>query len=394
MTRLPIALLFAVFLLAGMGCKTQQSLNVKHIRSLETGHSQQGFYYALPRTVVSMDVTVIKTEEIPGPFARFAGNYLGLEQVIMQPSTTYHIQNVSINTFAEPDPSEFYFVEYDPKKMQDTPFSLYLNEAGLIAAVNTSFDNDYYMKNMPEGNGRGFFGSQASFQQFIEMNLEERVDTIIEQVQVDTMTVERKTLRRTWVEKSSESRAREVAEHILKIRNKKFDLISGFAEITYSKEAIEYMYKEMDKLENDYLELFTGMRVQSRIKYRYNYTPDKNRVDTPATLFYFSPAEGVVQQGRRGSEPFTIEVNRNQTTQQLGVFGLTPSRDKSEKRGIYYRVPEHGNISVKLGNASLANARVLINQLGVITSLPPGHLQIEFFPNTGSVKSIQRVIEE
>lgn len=388
-TRIIIAGIF--FLIMGMGCKTQQPIRVQHIRNLETGHTLQGFYYALPRTVLSIDIVVVKTEETPGPFAQYASRFLSLENVITTPSTIFEIREVKINSFAEPDPAEFYFVELDLNKNRKNPFSLHTSESGLISAVNAPFDEQQFLMSMPEARKYGYFGTEATFNYFLESGLQEKVDTIIQYIQVDTMTVERRNLRRRMVEKSSEIRAREVADYIMKLREKKFDLISGFAEIPYSKEALQFMYDQMKNQENDYLELFTGITTQTVMSYRFYYIPEKNTAGIPHTLFHFSEKDGLLNEEERGSFKVEIEAARSNTTRQLGVFIMNPDRSKKTDTGIFYRVPEHANITVRKGGTPLADARMLVNQYGIITNLPPTDLKIEFYPNTGSVKSVERI---
>jgi hypothetical protein len=390
MNRRKIFIATAILVILGASCKTQQPVRVQHIRNLETGHSLQGFYYALPRTVLIVDVTVVKTTETPGPFAPYAGRFLGLEDVITEPSTTYEIREVNINSFAEPDPAEFYFAELDMNKNQRNPLSLYMSEGGLISAVNAPFDQQEFLLSTSLERRYGVFGSETTFNHFVESNLHEKVDTIIQQIQVDTMTVERRTLRRRLVEKSSEIRAKEVADYILKIRDKKFDLITGFAEITYSKEALQYMNDQLTHQENDYLELFTGMTTQSKIQYRYYFIPDKNTASVPHTLFYFSEVNGIVQEEEPGSQAVHIQATRSNTTRQLGVFVMNPDSNKTET-GFHYRIPEHGNITITIGGSPIADGRLLINQFGIITSLPPADLKIEFYPNTGSIKSVEKI---
>ncbi len=381
-------LLFTVLLFSQ--CSSHQPITVKHVTHLEAGHSQQGFYYALPQTVVSVDITLLKTEAIPGPFARYAGTFLGLDEVIMRPSVHYSVYDVSVKTHAEPDPGEFYFIETDPKKNRKNPFGISLTETGLIAGINMSSETEVYKQSRKGEIRRGYLGSEATFNHFIETNLQEKIDTIIERVRMDTVTVERKTLRRTWVEKSSEVRAREVADYILSIRKKRFDLVSGFAEITYSKDALKYMNEELLQLENDYLELFTGITVQSTTRHRFYHTPKKNEAGNPQLLFHFDEDKGIINAPTATSRKIELTVSRDYATRQMGVFTMNPTGKRSVDRGIFYRIPEHGIITVSSDNTSIADARLLINQFGIITSLPAEDLKIDFNPLTGAIKSVER----
>jgi hypothetical protein len=382
---LPIILALTLFIPA---CQSQKPLTVTHVRSQDVKAGSQGVFYVLPRTVVTVDVTVARTQQVPGPYAEFAGRHLGLQNVIRQPSTTFEIAEININSYAEPDPGQFYFVEFPAKTDERNPLFLSLSESGLIQSINKPFDNFEFLKGIGETREYGYFGSDATFNYFIDTNLQERIDTILERVRVDTLTVERQTLRRSMVEKSPEMRAKEVADFILKIRDKRFDIINGFAEIAYSKEAIEYMYTEMGKMEEDYLQLFRGLKSTSQIHYRFTFIPDPDRSTTAHTLFHFSEREGVLPSGRRDGTPITISTERNETTRQLGVFVNRNTDPQNPASGFFYRIPEHANVFIRTGNTIRANARLLINQFGVITTLPLNNAEVEFYPNTGSIRSI------
>jgi len=386
---LPALLIFAILVPA---CQSQKPLTVTHVRSMDMKPGSQGMFYVLPRTVVTIDVTVVRTQQVPGPFAEFAGRFLGLQNVIRQPSTNFEISEIKINSYAEPDPTQFYFVEL-PKADEKNPLLISLSESGLIQSINRPFNNDEFLKGISETREYGYFGSDGTFNYFIDTNLQERVDTILERVRVDTLTVERQTLRRSMVEKSPEIRAKEVADFILKIRDKRFDIINGFAEIAYSKEALEYMYTEMGQLEEDYLQLFRGLKSTSQIHYRFTYIPDADLSTTSHSLFQFSEREGVLPAGRRDGTPITISTERNETTRQLGAFINRNTDPQSSGSGFYYRIPEHANVVIRTGNIVRANARILINQFGVITTLPANDAEVEFYPNTGSIRSIGRIKE-
>jgi hypothetical protein len=371
-------------------CNTYTPLNVKHVRNLEVGHNSQGFFYALPRTVVSIDITVVKTEEIPGPFAQYAGKYLGIDNVITGKSTGYRIAEVEVNSFAEPDPSEFYFVEYNARNHAKNPISLTLSESGMITSINTPVSDPNFYENMVSKTGFGYYGSEATFNHFIEMNLQERIDTIVERVRMDTITIERQTLRRSWVEKSSEVRAKEVADYILRLRNKKFDMITGFAEITYSRDAIKYMHDMMEEQENAYLELFTGIATESKIKYRFTVIPSKETA-REQTLFHFSETEGVLLESKQGTEPVYAEIARHNTTRQMGVFLPAATQAKNTSHGFYFRIPEYGQVNIKRRTNVIAESRLLISQFGVITNLPADDFMIEFYPATGAIKTVEKI---
>ncbi len=385
------AVLAAMLLITACGSKVM--LQSGHVTGMEAEDAGKRMYYALPRTVVAIDVEVTQTVKKPGPYAAYAERYLGLDDVIFSPEISYEVSKVSINGYAEPDPEHVYYVVFPEDEDEKESFYMSLTEEGLIASVNREFDTEEFQFGLSESTDYGYFGSDATFNYFIDTNLKEQVDTVIEHVRMDTITVQRQTLRRSWVEKGEELRASEVAEYILEIREKKFDLISGFQEINYSKEALEYMYSEMDQLESDYLDLFTGITASQTINYRFIHTPEKDRTDIRHTLFRFSRDEGVLPaHDDAGGTPVTIAYQRSHATDDLeGQIRETRQERRRSATGFHYRIPEYANLLIHTGTEKRAEARMQVNQFGIVTSLPPGQDTIEFYPNTGSLKSVGRL---
>ncbi len=346
-----------------------------------------GYYYSLPRTAVVVEIEVLKTQNIPGPYARYASRLLGLNDVITRSASNYEIIKVAINSFSEPDPDHLYFISLPGPEA--TNRFLNFTASGLLLGISTEalswdtsakvLDSKDYIRD----------DADVAFNYFLDINLVERIDTIFEQVREDTITFQRQTLRRSWVEKSSEHRAREVADYILELREKKFDLISGFQEISYSKEALAYMITEMNKLESDYLNLFTGIRTEARYKYRFVHRPAKADSNSNHTLFSFSNIYGVLADDDEDGRPFVLRYKSSQLTDLLHNKGSQASPNHASGTfGIHHRMPEFADISLHLDNELRAEARMLINQFGIVSRLPADDLDIRMHPGTGSIQSI------
>ncbi len=389
---LPIAMLL-------VSCGKQQHI-IRPTTGFESGnvqHMQPGvvdadLFYSLPRTVVCIDMAVIKTKHIPGPYARYASPFLGLDDVIITPSETHEIKSMNISSFSEPDPDQLYYVRI-PADISQTAY-LRLTEAGLIAGISKTphigfaKDAHEYTKD---------FGKQESltgFNYFMDINLTEHIDTIIQYVFEDTAVVQRQTFRRSMVEKSTEQRAREAAEHILEIREKKFDLVSGFQEIPYTKDALEFMHAELSKLENDYLELFTGITSQRTMRYRFIHRPTKEDAGKQHVLFHFSERHGVIANpdvgmGLQNGKPVTLAYQSANATKLLMQRQRQSSPAPSPPgKGIHYRIPEYSDIDILIGAEPRAKSRMLISQFGVVKALPAINMDIDLYPGSGSVRSI------
>ncbi len=386
-----LALLAIMLLLSA--CSSPRPLTSERITGMEPGFYGNVSYYALPRTVIVIDVEVQRSTKTPGPYAEYAKTYLGLNDVIFSPSHHYEITTVSVNGFAEPDPEHVYAIFFPEENAQGFRFSL--NEAGLLHSVNKKVDAPENQTAFVESKDYGVYHTNATFNYFMDSILKEQVDTIIETVPLDTITLQRQTLRRSWVEKSKDLRAKEVADYILEMREKKFDLISGFQEINYSKEALEYMYTEMDNMESDYLDLFTGITSEETIHYRFVHRPDKEDIVRRHALFRFSSKGGVKPVDADEGFAATIAYNRSKATDKILEQNTrhAPARRQSEK-GIHYRIPEYADMFFYIGEEKRAEARTLVSQFGIVTHLPAKDLEIELHPMSGSIKSAGIITEE
>ena len=90
-------------------------INVLRIDNNSAPQTKDGIFYSLPRTVIKIDVKIDRVENYQGPYADFALRFLGLKNVISANSIDYKISNITITTYPEPDPDQYYFVELGDK---------------------------------------------------------------------------------------------------------------------------------------------------------------------------------------------------------------------------------------------------------------------------------------
>ena len=114
-------------------CTVFGQINVLHIDNNASPLSKEGIFYSLPRTVVKVDVRIDRVENFRGPYADFALRFLGLKNVISANSIEYRISEISITTYPEPDPEQYYFIELGDKISKGEKDGLLsLSDAGLI----------------------------------------------------------------------------------------------------------------------------------------------------------------------------------------------------------------------------------------------------------------------
>ncbi|NVO03296.1 MAG: DUF4831 family protein [Bacteroidetes bacterium] len=373
-----IAVIAIIFL---SSCSKFNVIKVKHY---EKPVNEAGIYYALPQTVVSIEVKVKKNDLVKGPYAAFASKYLGLNNVAIANSTTYELAEIKVTNFAEPDSSQFYLVKLGKGHCKNSTF-LALNEAGLILSANEFPESNENSADI-KPNSESFNSSFGNFSYFADANTFEKIDTIIENVNLDTVSIAKQVLVKSLVEKSMEQKAKDAVDFIMRVKENKFNLLSGTSEVNYEKSTLTYMIQELEKLESDYMKLFTGLTSTKTIKYRFNYIPQLSNGSNLIPLFKFSEKDGIMDTSSSDGDLITISFERNFATGQLANF--ENRKENSNKHGFYYRIPENAIVKIKESNILKAEASFPISQFGVVTSLPTQKSKVQFYPNSGALKTV------
>ena len=87
-------------------CTAQTQLS-----AYQPGVTAEGVVYYLPQTAVQLRVLVEKTSYEPGDFARYAQRYLRLNDVALEPSTTYRVTSITVGPKGVPDTTKVYSVK-------------------------------------------------------------------------------------------------------------------------------------------------------------------------------------------------------------------------------------------------------------------------------------------
>ncbi|OYT11284.1 MAG: hypothetical protein B6I18_04710 [Bacteroidetes bacterium 4572_112] len=367
------------------------SYNVIHVEEDNKPENSEGIYYALPRNVVTIDITVEEVSRISGPYAAYASKFLGIKDAVLHNTKLFELSDIKINTYSEPDPKHYYFVDLSNYKgygAQDMMMSMSMS--GLIQDLNDNSDLQIE-KEKNEKQDKNDIDYSKTFKYFADANLVEKIDTVVEQVIMDTVTVERMHLKRSFVEKSYEQKAKEASELLMKIKEQRLDIITGAQEIAYSGATVAYMAEELAKMEQEYMKLFTGVTQRNTFHFRYYYLPESHVYSASIPLFKFSKTEGILKDEAMDGLMVYIHVDRARTTTTLEKFIGNSENDKESDKGLYYRIPESAKFTIKEGSELKAEASFLIGQFGVVTNLPAKNVKVQFYPNGGAIRRVQIV---
>ena len=359
-------------------------VSVYHVDASTDLSGKNGLLYALPKTAIKVVVTVKKTENKKGPYAEYAAKYLDLDNVILNDYSSYEITGMQLTPVAVPDPANYYFVEINDKVSKEgKSMLLSLSQSGLILGLDNSFGTKDIKEMIAKSKGSGDAYDNL-FSYFAETNLYEKTDTIIRKVVVDTAVIIKKYFEHRWIEKSNEQKAVEAANMISKIRENRFNLLTGYQEVAYDAGALIYMDKELQTMEKDYLSLFTGITFEEEFSYSFTVVPDENDETGKLPVFNFSNRTGVSEPTGGGGEKVYLEFQRSGDTKVLaGKVGAS-----SEGQGFYYRIPERTGVKVEVSKDIVVRKDFYISQFGVVSSLPSNATTLKFHEITGNIKTI------
>lgn len=374
-------LLSFLFLLGIIGTQTADAqISSYSVNSSEIDPTSDGFFYALPMNLVRVDVTVQKVEEYKGKFSDQATKLLGITDVIKKDKISYKIKNVELSTETITDTLNIFYAQMSDKWNDKYSLELSLSEGGLITAykqaeksIQAGFDPD---------------SKARAFRDLMKPVLIEKVDTIIRKISIDTTTIEEKILKRSISEKSIEQQAREIADLIYRIQDNKFSLITGYQEVNYSKESLQFMINNLNKMEQEYLAYFRGSKVNNEQVFTFYYTPNVDDREIFRTLFRFSEQEGIIGRDNRSGDPVSISSVTSSGLSKVKMVENKRLQSKKKVKGIIYRIPEEVNYTIHIGNQELESKNLFISQLGVLTFLPSSNLGHAEFHENGALKTI------
>ena len=311
-----------------------------------SARAQGSVSYSMPQTVLVFSVDAQKESFYAGPYARYAQKYLGVNAE-QYDRVSYTVTSVKMVPAVEADQSQRFTYQVNA---QSQPVYLQLTSQGLVSGPAGAYTSDKGWK-YPVGKGTGFSDKG------IPSNLAERTSTLYE---ADNHTVHQQVI----VEKTTEVKAKEVADKIFEIRENKYKILVGDTDATYSGEAMKATIDALNKLEQDYLTLFTGYSEFGSQSASFEVIPVSKKNQT-YVAFRLSDEEGLVPADNVSGKPYFV---------QLTVEDVSPAPPVDNKakpvQVINYRIPAVCSVRLTDGMSTLLQTRVPVYQLGIIAAYP------------------------
>lgn len=349
---------------AGWQCT---SLNVVDLSKQNAG-GKEGVYYTLPRTVIQVEVEEKTITRTPGTYASFAKEALGLDNVIKKPEVMEQTGRISSGTLYEPDPQCVYKVEINGNNpaMRKT-LAMNLSEAGLLSSFNATAENNAIAVAVGAAST-----ASAIARQFLPLpGGNDNTTAAVSDNPYKYVTPEKSPGSYTRADSLAE--ARNIVRKIQSLRIRKGELLTGDIRIE-GKETIEYMVREIEKMEEEYLSLFAGTQtVSSRVR-----------------RHYFTPAQQNMEQSIGNNITVRIQKMANTNADKISKHKIS----NNGQNGFFYRVPGYARVSISRNGQELFNEQLIVAQYGSVQSLPAksglfrSGYQVSFYEGTGAIRSI------
>lgn len=356
-----------VLLLAGCAAPTGLQLQTTPITSRPDTEEEvlQQIPYALPRTVVKVEVTFREVRHIPGPYWEYADKYLGLKEVISRNSSRWSVWDVDISSHQETDPGQYYMMHVLEGNLDRDVLAPWISQ-GMIVSGNERIHESV--------KGDALYSTQvADFVRYEDLgvnnNFQERIETMYKTIVTDTSFVEVPVQRTVVEQKSTATRAREAADFLLELRTRRFEMLTGEYEVYPDGQAMGASIGKLDQIEASYLSLFTGKSITRQIRKTWFLVPESSHSESSYSLEMFSEILGIVPEGLGEGEELSVRISPVGTTLPLDGAGVADF-SKLLPNTLVYRLPDVTSLKVMLGSKELASHRISIFQAGSLLTVP------------------------
>ncbi|HEY3372919.1 MAG TPA: DUF4831 family protein [Prolixibacteraceae bacterium] len=365
-----LSILTIIIMLFAVSIATAQKEDRKKAATGAITGPLEGVVYSLPQTGIRVHVKATRERFVHGPFSAYAQKMLGIDNVPQADAERWNMDEMKMELFSEPDPDQVH------KAMGRAAQMVSLTESGILAGINTDLNQDK---------------SAIQTSSFLMKNLDQQIKFTDLSIWSYYSPAD-STKKFKLVSKNQEQKAAEAAETIFNLRNSRFALLTNADdEPLPDGKSFEVMTQELGLMEQNYLALFIGKSDKQSYEFSFDFVPGQKTVKGEV-FFRFSEDRGVLPKTDLSGRPIVIDVVKAEglSTKQNGLS--TSENPFAGKSGLYYRMPGMAEIRIMDGSNQLATSRAAIAQFGTTAPIPEdildGNFKLEFFPNTGAVKSI------
>lgn len=313
--------------------------------------------YSLPATTFRVAAEAVRESFVAGPYARFAQKYLGI-QAREESGDFYTLSSVQLVSFIEADRSSNIALNLGNSRTATANF-LEMMSQGLVMWSDSNSGKSNNARFPAKENKSVFDKTQSA------SNLTNVSTTLYKTVQTAS-GLERVPVQQSQVvEKSLEKKAEEAASVIFRLRAKRMEIITGETDATFSGDALRAAIEEMNRLESEYLSLFTGKSQFDTQKMTFDVVPVKENPRQIYVAFRMSETQGLLNADNMSGRPVVVELVKEEPAAKAVNMDLT-----AEKGRVIYRTPAIMAARILDGQTLLLQTRVPVYQFGQVLSFP------------------------
>lgn len=337
-------------------CFAADKVTIKNVRDL-TSYGPNTFVYSLPRSRIRINITAIRQYTVAGPYNEYAEKYLGMSGQSTS-SEKWEINRIDLESYDEPDADYYYAIESSNSESLLKNI-IGITEAGLILKVDATNPFVQYIPDYSNYANVIHFTDLSIKKNFIDPNDPEKTKTKKSDFPDDIPTGKHKAGL-----KNIEEKAEEAANFILKIRKRRFKLISGQYDSTRGEAALETSIRELNRLEQNYLSLFIGKTYTDTLKKTFYYIPQPDQEIDRFVICYFSDKGGFEETQEGSGKSLVLELKDMQMTSPLDRLEM-PLKSNSNNC-LIYRMPDKATVHVYFGSLTILEGEVKVYQYGTL----------------------------
>lgn len=332
--------------------------------------------YHLPQTALNIQFRTQCIVEQPGELSRYAERFLGISEQITEESCRYEITDIKVDTYNLADPAmAFYLVEETPSSnksfsknaLSEENLRVTCTQEGILLAVNADIPNALKPKAQP-------------------LRPKFRPEAAVALPSQAYLTQEMKLAN------SSLKMAELAARQIFSIRETRLALLHGELEnYPQDGEAFKLFLKELNYMEQQYLELFLGKRIVTEQSHSVQFIPEKGQ--ELAVVCRLSSQKGIVDADDLSGRPIYCKINLdNKALAQKPDSVTIPGKKRGEftrmeeAPALYYYYPQSAQVQLIDGGQCLWQKNLILAQMGHLLRLKAeNQLSVVMNPSTGAI---------
>jgi len=371
--------LVVIFLLTGGFSGTiqaQYQFQTIKASSITIPPNAKGLYYALPKIVIKLRLVFEQVDKIRGPFAQYTTKYLGTDDFIKSNQRYRRLLSVDVEPVLMADNAQLYFVQFpeDRSSKEIRHFGFQLNESGILMGFGLKEKQKTEKSEKVEINRQVLYTDRSEdFKMRASYSRTKKIDTILRKITIDTVTIKRFLFKTSWVNLSEDQRANDAAMQIKKIRDSRFNLLTGYQEVNYG-DGIRYMDQELQKMEQQYEALFLGKETRQLKTFNFVFDPDKSKLTK--SLGSFTDENGQ-------SHKVLLRIT---PINPMNISSVT----KAAPDFLIYRIPAKATVEVLVDGQPFFSDIYSVPQLGTLATASMDRMRLSFDAQTGTMTRVER----